>query len=218
MITIIIPVGPKPHHKQWLDECLESVKSQTVPADEILLIDDGSSSPINSISPVQGDFKIWKSPCTVGVASAFNIGVALASNELVFMLGADDKLLPNCLEKCLQAYDKHKKLLGYYYVDVVYSDGRQQSLPCNAAMITKSLWKHTGGFPIEGSVGAPDAVLISILMKHHNAGSLIKVEGGLLYWHRVHPDQETFYRNTKFSGEILSIRNKLTELWTPILQ
>ena len=39
-VTVVVPVGPFAVYKQWLSECLNSVRAQTYPADEVLLIDD----------------------------------------------------------------------------------------------------------------------------------------------------------------------------------
>lgn len=42
-VTVLIPVGPQPEYLQWLPEAINSVLEQTVPVDEILLIDDGDN-------------------------------------------------------------------------------------------------------------------------------------------------------------------------------
>ncbi|KKM71392.1 hypothetical protein LCGC14_1431150, partial [marine sediment metagenome] len=160
-ITVVVPVGPNPAYREYLKECLDSIRAQTVPAGEILVIDDQANLTQEDVGQ---DVTLWKTPWLAGVAHAFNFGVALAQHDLVFMLGSDDVLLPGCLADCIATWEAHRDHLGYYYVDLVYQDGRQQSLACNAAMVTKTLWRHNGGFPVESAVGAPDTVLISIML------------------------------------------------------
>lgn len=208
-VTVVIPVGPEPQHVRWLDEAIASVREQTYPVGQILLIDDMQGMPYRS------GVTTWHAPWHLGVATAFNIGVALAAHELVFMLGSDDRLLPTCISQCIRAY---KHVAGrdhtYFSVPVQYSDEREdQNAPCNAAMVTKALWRRCGGFPIEASTGAPDAALISIMMKNPDAGRYVMVgDGKPLYWYRVHDDTDTAGRGP-WQGVILGTRDLMTQLW-----
>ena len=235
-ITVAIPVGPFSTDQQWLEECLESVRAQTHRANEILLIDDmaglefgpvprprydGSFLVRESPKSFLNGCQMWCSPWRLGVAHAFNFGVAIAENELVFMLGADDTLHPECLERCLDAYENDEpsvRDLTYYFVGVQYLDGRaddKQFVACNAAMVTKSLWRRCGGFAVESASGAPDAALISVMMVHSEAGRFIGVgEGMCLYNYRPHANTDTAKR-AAWQGIILETRNVLTRDWKP---
>lgn len=160
-------------------------------------------------------FPLWR----LGVASAFNFGVAVAPTELSFMLGSDDTLDPECLERCAYAYERAERPeLSYFWVGVRYMHGEypDQYLPCHAAMVSKSLWKHTGGLPLESAVGACDAALISIMMGNAPyAGDLVCVNGDKpLYNYRVHDDTDTASR-ARWQGIIIESRNILTDDWKP---
>ena len=207
-ITVAIPLGPEPHYADFLDECLESVWSQTHKPDEVLIIDDMHGVVLEP----RPDLRVWRSPWRLGVAHAFNFGVALSKHELVFMLGADDRLLPDCLEKCIRTYEQFGKQDGYYAVPVAYSDGREQNVPCNAAMVTKGFWTRTGGFPVEAASGAPDAALMSILLGNSDAGKIVMVGSKPLYWYRVHGNTDTAGRQP-WQGVILQTRDLVTRLW-----
>lgn len=219
-ITVCIPVGPKPHHQQWLDECLQSVAAQTLQSDEILLVDDMANLDEEAIRHILGrtNYRIWKSPWNLGVAHAFNCGVGLAQNEAVFLLGADDTLDPKCLQRSYAAYQhsEHKDST-YFYVGVKYMDtGEKQFLPCGAALVTKQLWQRSGGFPTETALGASDAALISIMMVHPDAGTFTCVDAShTLYNYRRHSNTDTAEKITKYSGAILNVRDVLTRTWQP---
>lgn len=211
-VTVAIPVGPEKHHQAFLEECLDSIVAQTVKPSEILIIDDMAGLPWRKDCG-QENTHVWRSPWLLGVAHAFNFGVALAENDLVFMLGGDDKLLPNCLEHCLMAWEENKRRDAYYAVGVQYSDGREnQFLACNAAMVTKGFWRLTGGFPPESSVGSPDAALISILLGNDLPQTVMVNGEKPLYWYRVHDKSDTAQRRP-WQGVISQTRDLLTKTW-----
>ena len=214
-ITVAIPVGPYPANQRWLPSCLESIQQQTRQPDEVLLVCDMAGLPQGMNHQQSYPIRTWCSPWRLGVAHAFNFGVALAEFDLIFLMGSDDKLLPQCLEFCLRSYEKSQKPdETYFAVPIKYSDGREdQYAPCNAAMVSKALWKRCGGFPVESSSGAPDAALISIFMKHPEAGRFEIVDGNRpLYWYRVHEETDTAQRYS-WQGVILSTRDILTQQW-----
>ena len=53
VITVAIPVGPFSTDQQWLEECLKSVKAQTHPADEALIIDDMAGLELEDLAPLR---------------------------------------------------------------------------------------------------------------------------------------------------------------------
>lgn len=208
MISVVIPVGPFPANKRWLKEALDSVYNQTMKPEEILIIDDMAGLPEGFYGT-----HVWYSPWRLGVAHAFNFGVALARNELVFLMGSDDTLEPTCLEQCHLRWKENQKQDAYYFTGIKYSDNDElQDLPCGYAMVTKGLWQKTGGFPVESAVGAPDAALVSILMKHFPK-SLVKVaDGAPLVTYRRHGESDTAGRGP-WQGAILETRDVVTTIW-----
>jgi glycosyltransferase involved in cell wall biosynthesis len=210
MISVVIPVGPAPGHTRWLKECLDSVWAQTMQPSEVLLIDD-----MANLDLADNRLRVHRNPWICGVAHSYNFGVSLARSECVFMIASDDLLYPKCLEECWRTYQVNNQKDAYYYVGVEYMDDRQdkfQTVPCNTAMVTKRLWKLTGGFPIQSSHGANDAALISIMIRHMS-GLLIPVAHGTpLAKMRTHSDQFTS-KPAYWQGIIMETRNHLTTEW-----
>lgn len=223
MITVVVPIGPNPAYRQYLFECLDSIAGQTYKPREVLVVDDQAHLTDEEHKVI--DWKLgnklitinyYKTPWLSGVAHAFNFGVALAQNNLVFMMGSDDILRPWCLEDCIKTFNDIGDPLGYYYTDVQYSDsGDIQSLACHAAMVTKRLWHLNGGFPVESALGAPDTMLISIMLgakgKAGNLRHVISEKPPYLY--REHDQTDTKSRGSRYHSEMFSVRNKLTEYW-----
>jgi glycosyltransferase involved in cell wall biosynthesis len=210
-ITITIPVGPHLSNVRWLDACLASLDAQTVQPAEVLLIDDGANLKMRPY--LHPALHIYTPPWRLGVAHAFNFGVALAENEAVIMLGSDDLLFPEAVELAYAAYLGYGDPLGYLYFGVQYSDGGMQNYPCNAALVTKELWKLTGGFPVEGAIGGCDTLLISRMMvAGGELGHLLSIHdavGGPLYWCRRHPETETERGRGLWSPIVAQVRNLL---------
>lgn len=216
-ISVVIPVGPYPANKQWLRECIDSVLIQTLEPVDIVLVDDGARLDEESTWSRGVDcVRIVKMPWRTGISHCFNYGVMFAYTDQVFMLGSDDTLEPTCLERCWEAYEATSRSDGYYSVPIRYMDtGEIQTIPCNAAMVTKGLWRKTGGFPIETALGSGDAALLSIMMVHYP--ELIKhvaSAGGHLYNYRRHPGIHT-YKLGPWWSIVNETRNKLTELHDP---
>lgn len=213
-VSVVIPVGPNPANLRWIEECVASVYAQTYPV-EIVIVDD-----MAGVKPwflEKATYTLWKSPWYLGVAHAFNIGVAIAPTENVFMLGSDDWLEPDCIEKCVAELERKQDPLGYYYVGVRYSDNQEtQDVACHAAMVSKALWRRTGGLPTQAASGASDAALLSIMLGNYpHAGRQWQVANGVpLYNYRRHDETDTASKGA-WQGVILETRHLVTLEWKP---
>jgi glycosyltransferase involved in cell wall biosynthesis len=89
MFSVVIPLYNKASH---IYDCIQSVRSQSYPASEIIVVDDGSTDVgahiIQSSFPRQVRLVSQQNQ---GVSCARNKGIELASNELVCLLDADDE-------------------------------------------------------------------------------------------------------------------------------
>jgi hypothetical protein len=159
---------------------------------------------------------VWRAPWRLGVGHAFNAGVALGlaySTDLALMLGADDRLEPRALEHLAAAYESHRAE-GLYWLDVIYSDGEEQRLPCNASAFTRGWFRESGGLPVEASAGGMDAALVSAMLVHRPR-ELHHVSGPEgRYWVRRHAMQEGARLNA-YAGAMIPIRDTFTQLWEP---
>lgn len=184
-ISVVIPVGPKAHQREHLRECVDSVHAQTQLPDEFIIVAEGRNH-----DAVDYDGLWWMNAfdTPLGIPGAFNKGVELARNELVFLLGSDDKLYPRCLELCYAAYQRFQAPLGWYSVGVEYSNGFTQNTPCLAAMVTKTLWAKAGGLKSDyRPYPATEIEFISrMLLANGELGATYRVSDEVLYYHRIH--------------------------------
>lgn len=214
-ISVVIPVGPLPHHRAWITETLESLQAQTRRPDKVILVHDGCET----VDLIDGlSYKLVWNEMRLGMVASFNRGVAMAQ-ELAITLGSDDKLLPHAIEDALRTWDKVQIANAYYYFDVVYSDdGRTQSVPCHAAMVHASWYRAIGGLPPESAVGAPDTIFISMMLAKRIEASIVRIQSHTPpYWYRVHEHTDTRKRgDQRLQTAISLVRDYLSECGSPL--
>lgn len=215
MISVVIPVGPFKGNTEWLNECVHSIREQTLKPVQEIYVDDGSGVNFQAKYNIAAsiNLRVLRMYWRTGISHCFNYGVMAAPTECVFMLGSDDTLEPTCLAACWEAYNKRDKADGYYSVPIRYMDTQEvQTAPCNAAMITKGFMRLSGGFPIETSIGIGDSTLLSICLAHHLPVYWVGEDAETpLYNYRRHPDIHTY----KIPWGIADpLRSYLTEKWS----
>ena len=113
-VAVIIPV----YRATFLSEALASVFSQTRPADEVVVVDDGSPDAdlLESAVDPFGDRVRLVRQANAGAAAARNAGLAAATADFAAFLDADDQWLPHFLDAQLAFLSSHPR------TDMVYAD------------------------------------------------------------------------------------------------
>ena len=107
LVTVIIPTF---NRRQWISICLDSIKAQTYPHIETLVVDDGSSDGTVEWLRSQPDYafvRIHEQPQNGGASIARNDGIRLAQGELIAFIDSDDALLPNHVETAVNVFRDH---------------------------------------------------------------------------------------------------------------
>ena len=163
-ISVVIPTY---NRSVLLERALDSVLAQTLPADEIIVVDDGSTD--NTVSMLKSRYPGVNliTQDNRGVSAARNAGIEAARHDWIALLDSDDVWHQNKLEKQLQGLNnspeylichsdetwirngfrvnqmnKHKKVGGYIF---------QHCLPLcvispSAVMIHRLLFDEVGLF------------------------------------------------------------------------
>lgn len=99
-ISVIIPSYNRRH---TLGRALDSVLAQTDPADEVIVVDDGSSDGTDEFIASHYPDIIYLQQGNRGVSAARNKGILAAHSEWIALLDSDDEWLPEKLARQRQA-------------------------------------------------------------------------------------------------------------------
>jgi len=94
-VSIIVPTF---NRACYIEECLNSLLNQTVPACEILVVDDGSEDDTAIRVAAYGDQIRYIYKENGGKPSAVNLGLSLIKGDLVWLFDDDDVALPDAIE------------------------------------------------------------------------------------------------------------------------
>jgi glycosyltransferase involved in cell wall biosynthesis len=102
-VAVVIPTYNYAH---FLSEAIESVLAQTRPADEIIVIDDGSDDDPATVVAQFPTLRLIRTE-NHGQAAARNTGLQSCNTSHVVFLDADDRLLPTALQTGLNCIADH---------------------------------------------------------------------------------------------------------------
>lgn len=104
-VSVVVPCH---NYGRFLAEAVDSIERQTRPADEIVIVDDGSTDETSEVIEGLGrtlrtEFVVVARHPARGAAQTFNDGVRASRGDLVVILSADDRLSDRYLEEMEEA-------------------------------------------------------------------------------------------------------------------
>ncbi len=117
--------------ERYVEEALASLRAQTYPDFETIVVDDGSTDrTVEIVRGHAGDRVRLLCPGRLGRGRALNYGVAHSDGEYIAVLDADDIALPTRLERQVELLDACPEvgLLGTGFRRL-YNDGRAEDFP-----------------------------------------------------------------------------------------
>jgi alpha-1,3-rhamnosyltransferase len=127
LVTVIIPTF---NRRQWISICLDSIKAQTYPHIETLVIDDGSTDGTVAQLKSQPEYSfalVHEQAKNGGASIARNNGIRLAKGELIVFIDSDDALLPNHVETAVNTFREHPNT-GLFCCDSTLIDANGEVL------------------------------------------------------------------------------------------
>ena len=102
---LISVITPSLNQGVFIEACIESVRKQTYPHYEHIVVDGDSS---DNTREVLGRYKHlrWISERDRGQSHALNKGIRMARGEYVFWLNSDDELMPGIFQDVVTAFDQ----------------------------------------------------------------------------------------------------------------
>ena len=103
-VTAVIPAY---NREQFIGEAIRSVLGQQRPADQIVVVDDGSADDTASIAAQFRQVELVRIGHNTGTAAARNRGVEAARGDVIAWLDSDDTWLPHHLATVVPLFERH---------------------------------------------------------------------------------------------------------------
>ncbi len=106
-VSVLVPFFQA---ERYLEETLRAIEAQTVPADELILLDDGSTDAGPAIAAARVPPALLVTQPNGGIGAARNAAVAQARGRFVAFCDADDLWEPTKLERQLALFAARPEL------------------------------------------------------------------------------------------------------------
>ena len=149
---------------RWIERALESIQNQTMPPNEVIVVNDGSSEDeLGFLVGLQQrfNFQILNQENS-GQSAARNLGVSKATSDYICLLDQDDYYLPKHNQILLENADFEDPTFGFSYGDLWRSNEAGQILS-HSSINVKIKHPHTSLNTLVGKnmFIVPSATLIS---------------------------------------------------------
>jgi len=151
MISVVIATYNRAH---YLSECLDSLGAQTLLADEIVVVDDGSSDGTRAVAESHAvPVRYYWQP-NQGRPTALNLGLEKARGTYLVFFDDDDVLLPTALASHLAVLSSNPQA-DYSYGPNLSFDERYPGY---------SIWNEAGHKPLKHcQIATPDTLFLRTL-------------------------------------------------------
>ena len=119
-VSVVIPTYNRVH---LLERALDSVLGQTLAADEIIVVDDGSTDDtVSTVKSLHPEVKLIQQD-NLGVSAARNTGISAARHDWIALLDSDDVWHENKLERQITALNDAPEYLICHSDEIWIRDG-----------------------------------------------------------------------------------------------
>lgn len=165
-VSVVIPAY---NSVNTIINTLESVVNQTVPIDEIIVVDDGSRDETAAV--IQRHYPQVQviSQANAGPAAARNHGIRKSRNQWVALLDADDSWLPHKIERQMKEIGDDVALIHAFTVGENYKNSepltfdvlwQHNYIGTSTVLLNKHVFNEVGGFKERRDlIGAEDYYL-----------------------------------------------------------
>lgn len=115
------------NYARYVGKAIESALEQSLPAAEVIVVDDGSTDESRAVIARYGDRITTVFKENGGQASCFNAGFAASSGDVICLLDADDYFLPGKLARLAEVYASGDDI-GWCFHSLARVDGEGRSV------------------------------------------------------------------------------------------
>ena len=136
-VTVIIPFF---NHINWTLEAVHSVLNQSLPASEVLLVDDGSTEPVDRLQLLEDSRVRIIQQANRGPAAARNNGMRNARGEFIAFLDSDDLYTPGKLACQVEIHLRNPELLLSHTSYQTFQDTGERLEVIHSGRFSGNVW------------------------------------------------------------------------------
>jgi glycosyltransferase involved in cell wall biosynthesis len=240
-IGVVVPCY---RHGIFLDECIASIKAQTLPAAQIVVVDDGSDDPetVEALRRLDDDpeVEVLRQGENRGPSAARNRGLARLETNYYLPIDADDMLLPEALAHLVARLEEAPEDVGFVYPDAQHIGNQhdvvrspafnlwlllQQNYCPAPSLFDRRLFEAEGvAYPEEIVVGHEDWDLVLALAErgirgiHVDGPTFLYRKQGLSRVNAVDFGPDSFFKTIEGRHPYLyRRRDEIKRRWSPAL-
>lgn len=193
-ITVAIPSYNK---EKYIERCLNSVLAQKDLINEVIVVDNCSTDKTFALAKqYEPNVKCVLNSSNLGMTGNWNRCIELCNSDLLFILHADDELLPGAIKNYLEFFNKFdnlgfvhanfnyvqdedlttKKLTDTHFLEISKAGPEAMSLPkgyaCSTVVVPMSVYRLVGNY-IESM--SPDWEMLERIASRFNVGHINQV-------------------------------------------
>lgn len=164
LVSIIIPIHNRP---DWIKETLQSVLTQSYLNNEIIIVDDGSDTPITEVLQENASsIRILRLEKNKGVSAARNAGAAIAKGMWLAFLDSDDHWAATKLAQQIDYLRQHPYLSALQCEEIWVRNGVRVNAHKHHQKKAGWIWHHC----LQRCLITPSAILIKKLVYQELGG------------------------------------------------
>lgn len=213
-VSCIVPVY---NGERFLAEALDSVIAQSLPAFEIIVIDDGSTDGTPDVIAGYENRVRSQRQENAGPAAARNAGLHLASGELIAFLDADDLWHPEKLARQSARFAARPELgislthgHNFWIPELAHEEQQLRGslgtpMSIGSLVARRSLFDRIG--PFDATVRHKDVIGWLIRACHERA--IVETVPEVLVYRRIHESNMSRHRGIADTNELLELATML---------
>ncbi|GGV59034.1 glycosyltransferase family 2 protein [Streptomyces griseoloalbus] len=160
LVSVVVPVY---NDRRTIDLCLNSVRAQTYPRLEVIVVDDSSTDDSAALA-ARHPVTLVRAERNGGPGATRNLGVRHASGDIIFFLDADVTMHPEAIAQAVALFEENPSygaVFGIPDKEPLFDEG----LVCDYRILQYHYWRKSAEGLVSGGYYALGAVRRSAFLK-----------------------------------------------------